>query len=229
MAYLALNDLIHRCLLRLRQVPGVGTQAYSEEHLTYLLEEVYDEVRVLRWWDHLMSWEERTLDGTTGKVTVPFTGARERFRDVQAVYFERTTSPLPVIQQHSNPYKYSGAIARAVEALPVSSFDESGTHLFRVWPLTATGTVYVRMRLDPFSNMFDINVNNVIPFDSTALINGVCMKYAIQDGTNPGAVVEFDRAYNERIIKLQQQHDSTPLALDERQDFRSQEWIEVWN
>lgn len=228
MAFLALNDLIHRCLLRLRQVPGVTTQAYSEENIVTLLEEVYDEVRSLRWWDHLMSFEERTLDGTTGKVTVPFVGARERFRDVQAVYYDRQNSPLSMVHQHANPNRYSGTIPRAVEALPLSQFDESGSHLFRVWPLTSVGTVYVRIRLDPYVDLFDVNVNRTIPFDATAMINGTCMKYAVSDGTNPGAVMEFDRAYNERIMRLQQQHDSTPLVLDDRQDFTSTEWVEVF-
>lgn len=226
MAYLTLTDLVQRCLRRLRQVPGVTTQAYSEDHIADLLEEVYEEVRALRWWDHLTSYQTRTLDGTTGRVTVPFVGARDRYRDVQGVYYDRSPTPLPITSFHRNPTSYTGTRPRLVEPLDLVA-DATGMYLFRVWPLASQGTVHVRLRADPYTNLFDDAANRTIPFDATCLINGACMKYAIMDGTNPGAVGEFDRAYNERVLKLQQQHDSTPLHLDDRFYQHINEWTEM--
>lgn len=224
MAFLSLTNLVQRCIVRVRQVPGVTTQAYSEQHFALLLEECYEQARALRWWDHLTSWQQRTLDGATGRVTVPFVGAREGINDVQAICYGNVNTPLSMLTQHHNPSRYTGNTPRAVEALSLAE-DVAGAYLFRVWPLTATGDVWVRVRQDP-PNVFKDN-SAVVPFDATALINGACMKYTMGDGTNPGAVMELDRAWNERVKQLLQQHDSKPLVLDTRTNMQS-DWIEDW-
>lgn len=208
--------------MRLRQVPGVSTQAYSETHIAHLLEECYEQCRGLRWWDHLTAWYTRTLDGTTGKFTVALEGAREGMRDVQCVYAGVNGIPLTMLDGRTNPSRYSGTTPRAMEAL-TGADDPTGTFLFRVWPIAAVGDVSIRARLDT-ADVFDDN-QVIVPFDSTALINGACMKYAMGDGTNPGAVAEFDRAYNERVMQLQQQHDARPLSLDTRPGIQT-DWLE---
>src|SRR5215213_7096303 len=106
MAFLSLSDLVQRCIVRLRQVPGVTTQAYAETEIAYLIEECYEQCRALRWWDHLTSWNTRTLDGSTGKFTVALTGAREGIRDVHAVFAGTQSAQLPFTQQNLNPARY---------------------------------------------------------------------------------------------------------------------------
>ena len=153
-------------------------------------------MRSLRWWDHLTTWQTRELDGITGRVTVPFTGARERMRDVQAVHHGASNQPLSMLTQHMNPGRSHRHQSSCVEALSVLD-DPTGEYLFRVWPIASTGTVYARVRADPGNVFTDAGV--VVPFDASVLINGTCMKYAIGDATNPGMAMEFDRAYNERV------------------------------
>ncbi len=223
MSYMSLTNLVQRCLVRLRQVPGITTQAYSEAHIAHLIEECYEQCRMLRWWDHLMLWWTKDLNGTNGQVTVPFNPPlRERMLDVHMIYAGDSNVPLPLADARSNPFRYSGSIPRVVSPLS-AVVDPTGSLLFRVYPLTATGKLHVRYRNEPSTLFTDPAA--VIPFDATALINGACMKYAIGDGTNPGAVAEFDRAYNERIMQLQKQHDSTPIVLDPRMRHQS-EWQE---
>jgi hypothetical protein len=224
MAFMNTTDLVQRCIVRLRQVSGVSTQTYSENVLAHLLEECYEQCRALRWWDHMTTWQTRTLDGTTGRVTVPFVGARERMRDVQTVYADTWNRELAFLTQHTNPGRLTGTNPRMVEALSVTD-DPTGGYLFRVWPLTATGDVRVRLRADTVGVFTTATV--IVPFDATALINGACMKYAVVDGTNPGSVMEFDRAYAERVRQLLQQHDSTPLEMDTRVGHQT-DWIEDW-
>lgn len=225
MAYLSYTDLVQRCIVRLRQVAGVTTQAYSEASIALLIEECYEQCRVLRWWDHLTTWQTRTLDGSSGKVTSPFIGVREGMRDVQGVFLSGHTTSLSLISQHVNPSRYTGTTPRAVEALNAAD-DPTGGYLFRVWPIASTGDVAVRVRSDPA----DLFTNPVVkvPFDATALVNGACMKYAVMDGTNPGSVIEFDRAYNERVMQLQKMHDSRPLEMDGRSNIHYNEWQEDW-
>lgn len=224
MAFLSAAALTQRCIVRLRQVAGVSTQAYSEPNLLLLLEECYEQCRALRWWDHLTTWQTRTLDGTTGKFTTDVLGARERMRDVQSVWSPDRQQPLPMVNQHNTPMRISGTRPRMVEALSVVD-DPAGTRLFRVWPLQSTGEVLFRVRCDP-PDLFT-NVAAIVPFDASVLVNGACMKYAVMDGTNPGSMAEFDRAYNERVMQLQQQHDSTPLQLDSRNRWQD-EWREEY-
>jgi hypothetical protein len=220
-----LSALVQQCVVRLRQVPGVTTQSYAEGLLAALIEECYEECRQLRWWDHLTEWRTVTLDGVTGTATTDFaTPVRERLRDIQAVYAGSQTTPLPLLSQHSNPIRYTGTTPRAYEALPTSQ-DPTGVKVLRVYPLASTGDLQLRMRVDDPGMFTVVGGGTVIPFDATALVNGACMKYAIGDGTNPGAVAEFDRAYNERVQGLVKQHDSTSIVLDDR-TRSTNEWQE---
>lgn len=222
MAYMNLTDLVQRCIIRLRQVAGVTTQAYAEQGIEILLEECYEQCRGLRWWDHLTSWNTYTLDETTGKITGTITGARERMGDVQVVFAGTQQVPLPLLNSKTNLARYTGTTPRAMAPLSIAD-DALGEKLFKVYPLASTGDIQVRLRQDPVDLFDDPAV--VVPFDSTALVNGACFKYAIMDGTNPGSVQEFDRAYNERIEQLQKQHDTTIMPLDTRAGILT-DWIE---
>lgn len=222
MAFLNLSDLVQRCIVRLRQVSGVSTQAYSETNIELLLEECYEQCRGLRWWDHLTAWQTFTLDGTTGQITGTITGARERMADVQVVFASTQQVPLPLLNAQTNLARYTGTTPRAMAPLSVAD-DPDGEKLFKVYPLASTGDLQVRLRTDPINAFIDNQVT--IPFDATALVNGACFKYAVMDGTNAGGTAEFDRAYNERVMQLQKQHDSTVMPLDTRAGVLT-DWIE---
>ncbi|MFM2456623.1 hypothetical protein QU896_29335, partial [Citrobacter freundii] len=85
------------------------------------------------------------LDGTTGKITAPITGCRERAKDIRMVLFSNNHTPIPILAQGVNPYKLSGTMPRYLEPLSVSG-DPTGEYLFRIWPLTATTTTAMPLR-----------------------------------------------------------------------------------
>jgi hypothetical protein len=230
MAFYNTTQLVQRVLLRLRQVQGVGTQTYSEPLIIQLLEEVYEECRAARWWDHLMQWSNVQLDGVAGLPVTLITGCRERYRDVKGVFYANNSAPLPFIDSRSNPSRLQGTRPRAVEPLH-ATHGAAHDRLFRIWPLASVTTVDTPIRVyarqDPAGLFTD--VNTTVPFDATALVNGVCLKYTLSDNTNPGGVAEFDRAWNERMRKLMQQHDEQVLPLDGRNQGAvwPTDWFEV--
>lgn len=229
MAFLSLTDLRTRVIRRLRQVQGANSQLYSEEVIDDMITEAYEMCRAARWWDHLMVWEARQLDGTTGRVTVTINGCRERFRDIRMVLTGNNNIPLPIVAQGLNPYKLNGSQARFIEPLSVS-VDAAGTYLFRVWPLTAVTTTDLPVRIwcrqDPANIFTDPAV--IIPFDSICLINRAAALYAADDGANPAQLAMLNDAFTSRLDQLKQQHDTAPIILDPRMDSQisTSQWVE---
>lgn len=217
MSFLSAADLTQRTIVRLRQVAGAGTQLYAEAVILQLLEETYEMVRVQRWWDHMMQWQTKLLNGTTGQVTVPFSGVRERFRDVERVCWNNIGIPLPQLGAGVNPYRLTGTTPRFIE--PLHTMDDSaGTQLFRVWPLTSIAStatpLRVHVRVDPASLFTDIT--QIVPFDAACLVNGASAKYAADDGMNSAAIGVLQKTFEDRLHQLQRQHDQAILSLDPR-------------
>lgn len=217
MAFYTLQELVQRTTLRLRQTPGVGAQLYSEGVIRHMLEETYQMVRAQRWWDHLTSFRQRSLDGVNGLITLGIGGATEGYRDVHSVMYGRSTTPLPTTGMDFSPVGMSGTRPRWVQPLH-SADDPDGTLLFRVWPVTAVADtltpLVVRVRTDPIGVFTDPLVR--VPFDWTCLVNGAAAKYLADDGSNPAAQAMLDRTFNERLQQLQIQHDSVTLVVDGR-------------
>lgn len=215
--FLNTTALIQRVIVRLRMVGGASVQLYAEDAIRDMLQETYNECRSIKWWDHLMSWQSRQLDGVTGTITTPIIGAAERFRDVQNVYFGNNSRPLPIMTQFVNPFRLNGTHPRFVEPLSMAD-DAAGELLFRIWPLQSVTAVdkpiRARVRTDP-ANIFD-DVSVVVPFDAAALINGAAAKYAADDGTGGGTASTLSAVYRQRMSALEKQHDMATIELDSR-------------
>lgn len=227
MAFYSYAELIQKTILRLRQVPGTGTQFYAEDMIGNLIVETYQYVRSLRYWDHLTKWQSaRTLDGTTGKCTIGFSGARERFDDIEQVVIGSDSVPLPQLMNNINPYRLTGTHPRFIE--PLHQDDDAMAEpyfLFRVWPLEATSSlVRVRLRTDP-ANLFT-SPSVVVPFDDGVLVNGAAAKYSADDGTSSTAMLQ--KAYSDRLQQKLKDFDRAIIVKDDRLDsYHSSEWREV--
>lgn len=218
MTFMPYGDLIQATIRRLRQVTGQATQLYSQDEIARLLVEQYEIVRSERWWDHLMSRVAVQLDGVTGTPTVGFAGAREGFRDIQAIYYRNISTQLPQLTRDVNPYRLTGTYPRFVEPLAYADDAAEPRKLFRIWPLEsvtdASTPIRVLYRRDPVDLFIDNTV--VVPFDSGVLINMAAARYLAQDGTNPGAVGDLNNAAVIRLEQLRRSHDNTIIMLDQR-------------
>lgn len=189
------TTLITDCVRRLRQVPGVNTQLYAETVIGSYIQESYSILRTETWWPWLMKRITASLDGTTGTVTgTPFLSAGlADFDDIRAIYLSDYQQRMPMISEDINPLTITSIqFSRYVEPLSYHD-DPSGTKLFRIYPLTTTGSVYVWARVDP-STIFT-NPSLVIPMNKYLLINYVMWRYMTDDAANPGAATAALQAY----------------------------------
>jgi hypothetical protein len=230
MAFLSLTALQQAVIRRVRQVAGVGTQLYSEDIISEYIRETYETVRGLQWWDQLMSWETRQLTGTNGRVTAGITGASDGFKDIQYIVYGNNSQPMPQLLAN-NPNRLTGTTPRYIDPLAAAD-DATGTFLFRVWPLTATTTadlpLRIRMRRDPVGLFIDPAV--IVPFDSAVLINGAAASYAADDGCAPSQVAKLREAFSIRLNMLEKQHNSGSIVLDSRMrnPIGVTDWVESW-
>lgn len=189
------STLISDTTRRLRQVPGLQTQLYSETVIGSYIQEAYEVLRHETWWPWLMKRLTGTLDGTTGRVTgTPWTtGGLTDFDDIRAIYLDSYQQRMPMLSEDVNPATLTGGqYARYVEPLSVHD-DPTGVYLFKVWPVLTTGTVYVWARCDPV-NIFS-SPTIVVPMNKYLLMNYAMWRYMTDDAANPGAASAAIQAY----------------------------------
>ena len=234
MAFYSYANLVQQTIIRLRQVPGAGTQLYSEDVIGKLLIETYEYVRSLRYWDHLTKWLTRELDGITGTCTASFSGARDGWNDVDRIVVGSSNTPLPLLSNNINPFRLTGTHPRYVEPLhqddDINQYIAEFQNIFRIWPLTSIATgdtaLRVHIRVDP-SNLFT-DPNVIVPFDHSILINGAAAKYSADDGTNPASIAMLTNAYTTRLEQRTRQHDNAILVKDPRDHtpYSTTQWME---
>lgn len=219
-----LENLIQRTITTLAQVPGSGTQLYSEDRIQELIQQVYTINSDKFWIPEQMNWLSAALDGTAGLPATDWTDINS-YKDIRAIFFNTSQRPLPRLPSDMNPFTVTGTTGRFQE--PIARANEpssTSTRLFRIWPLTATGTVRVHARLRN-TNLFR-DPDNVIYFDDVALINGTAFMYSADDGANPGSVAKFQRLYDDRIVEIQDNLNRQPIILDPRSPTAGDQWTE---
>src|SRR4051812_18767582 len=80
----------------LTQLAGAGVQLYAEPIIQQHLQQAFDYIFTLKYWPQFRVRENKILDGSTGKVTVPFANIKQ-WDDVQYVFREWSDRPLAEI------------------------------------------------------------------------------------------------------------------------------------
>lgn len=217
MAFLSYASLIQATIRALRMVAGPSTQLYAEDAIGDKVREVYETVRMERWWDHLMRWENHQLDGTTGKIVGTIANATQGWQDVQFVYYGVNPRPMDQLSMIENPYRINGTTPRFIEPLNVVD-DPERNKLFRIWPLTSVTTadkpIRARVRVDP-PDLFTVP-SVVVPFDEWVLVNGAAFKYSATDAANAAQTAEHQAAFETRLSQIIRRFDSAVIVLDPR-------------
>lgn len=220
------TNLITETIRRVRQVPGAQTQLYSETVLGSYIQEAYEVLRHETWWPWLLKRLSGTLDGTTGQVTgTPWaTGGLTDFDDVRAIYLGSYQSRLPMISEDVNPTTVTtGQYARYVEPLSVHD-DPTATKLFRVYPLTTTGIVYLWGRCDPVGLFTTPSV--VVPMNKYLLMNYAMWRYMTDDAANPGAASAALQMYEKLKDQEMSKVNDQPIWLNPGYGQTSDAWQE---
>lgn len=218
--------LITACVQRLRQVQGTQTQLYAEPVIGSLIQEGYEILRKEAWWPWLMKRMQASLDGVTGTIigNAWVIGGLNDFDDIRAVWLSSYQQRLPVVDESINPEQMLGTqFARFIEPLSYHA-DPTGQYLFRVLPMTTTGTVYVWARCDP-ANLFT-TPSVVVPMNKYLLHNYVMFRYWTDDGSNPAAAAAALQAYEKIKTQELMKVNSTPIWLDPGYGQTNDAWQE---
>lgn len=228
MQFTTLTQLIQDVTREVAQVPGSGVQLYGEDTIADKLQQIFVSVCGEAWWPHLMKWSSHVLDETTGRVTAAtrFPTSVLSFYNIRALYAGTTQVPLAQLPPSLNPYAMSGSVPRYVEALHEEDDEDTSEarYLFRVWPLTSTGTIYAHARHIP-TTVFE-DGTRIVPFDRYTLVAGAAMLYATDDGNNPAAVVKYQTQFTDFLQKCKNELWNHGLELDTRMPFSTDTWQE---
>lgn len=229
MKFTTKTSLITEVEQRLYQVSGTGVQIYSEDVIVKFLQHKLDMLFSKRFWAHFCQWHTLTLVGSGGAHDFDFSASDvnvKHFTDIRVVYRENSDRPLPSLNSRNrNPYNITGDTPRYVEPLATAA-SSYATKLFRVWPLTATGTLYVHARTYP-SKLVDIEGSAEVEFDADALALGAAWEYAEDDGTNPGAAQKLQTLFEQRVGQLEKDADAQPFELAPGSTDIPEQWFET--
>lgn len=218
-----MSDLVTDVQRELSQVPGIGTQAYSEDYIVQLLTAGFKVVFREEFWPHLSEWFQKTLDGSTGQ----WSGAGVDvyvLQDVRCVYGPKDRyRPLPHLPRHINPYEIAGTTPRYVEGRNGASTGKP----FRIWPLAATGTITFQARVMPDDEVFLSSSSDEVPFDDLTLVYYAAWQYIENDGSNPGQAEKLKNMFEARLAQEKKNLANLPIDLDPRMAQSNSEWVEL--
>lgn len=216
-----LSDLMTEVKQRISLVPGLAVQVYGEDKIASYLRERFESFarEPAFWWPWLMDWRTGALDGITG---VPAADAMfedvDSWDDVRGMFLNNDQRPLPQLPQEVNPFTFSfGSGQRYAE------FHNSVTKRVRVWPLATTGTLYAHVRVVPSVTDLD----DTMPFDWIALVNGACYKMSEDDGGNPAQSRKFLGLAEDALKRVKLAASQQPYILDPRVGTIPNDWAEM--
>lgn len=205
MAWETLEALTTRVIQKLSQVPGTAVQTYSEDRIQEIIKDQY--LLIARdpdyWWPQFRYRTSAALDGSTGQVTSTLS-AISRGEDILAVYYSTDQIPIPQPPANSNP-------ATFVMAGRVIEFDGSA-RFFTIYPLTETGTVYIKARSIPLSSAIDSDTE--IKFDDQYIVHISAWDYLMSDGDNPGDAAKMEAIAMQALNRVKKQYNKQVISLD---------------
>lgn len=191
------SDLVQRSVLRLSQVGGTAVQRYSEDILAEMMQHKFTMIFDKRFWEDYSDWYTVALT-STGVVEEDLTDSAgadiDRYVDIQGIYYNVDTDPLPRIQQRVNIAAFKNDSGRPYYH---TTTNETGK-LFRVLPYGSEQDVniYARKRPEPFM------ADDEVFMDDQVLILGTVYDFLEDDGSNPRAAQKFLQMFNERYDSL---------------------------
>src|SRR6478735_4074980 len=137
---LTLRQAIDKTLDRISLATGSDTQTYSELPIKQMIQHKFDALFDEHWWPQFRFEGQFTLDGSTGVITADISSDIRRYDDIRYVWHDKDSRPLPRAPGLVNPT----SLKRKCIA-PVGLPDK----LFKVYPATTTGDVYLVGRSHP--------------------------------------------------------------------------------
>jgi len=209
MADSTVSDAIVEIAQQISLVNGNGMTPYSDDLIVSLLVSSHRFIMLEQVWDEGILTYTRTLDGTTGRITVgvPSTEISDP-KQIFTVFHEASIKPLPRTSARTNPL-----IATAMYGYSfIPSAQDPGPQklLLQFSPLTLTGSIFFKAK----ANYNFRNRDLVIPIDYWLHVWRACWAYALNDGTNPGQIDGFKDNYNNTLALVKDAQNQLPISED---------------
>lgn len=182
-------------------VNGTSVQTYTEPQIKVAIQDAFLMVFRKRYWEHMSDWYTATLDGATGVVTSDLSAVVKSIEDIKLFYVGSSTR-----QRITKPENIEGEYVTGGTPLfykPLTWKDPNfTTKVFKVLPITATGTIrfYARTCPDEF------NDTDIVPMHSDMMEWAGAWMTLETDGLNPGNANKanslFQVAYNDIVSNL---------------------------
>lgn len=192
---------------------------YSDDQLANYLDNAHEMITTEFVWPEMVNTFIKTLDGTTGKITVGFQASDMLldYKQIKHVYSDAVVRELPLLGSVNNPLLSSPLIGYRPLSLVE---DPNHRYMIIVQPTTLTGKVAIVANLK--ADLTDPAA--VIPIDPLLHIWCATWMFAVDDGTNPGQADKYLRLYNNRSMMLRASVNNGPVALNPFNGPTSQWW-----
>lgn len=211
-----LQQLITGTERRLYQMAGPGVQLYAQSVLEQKLNDAFTFCFGAKFWPQFVVREQRTLDGITGKTTVPFTNIRSWDDVLKGGVFRRNSpNPIPTLPLSFNTIGLTGSSVRYIEP-------SSDATLFTAYPLDAVDDIVVVGRARPVAG--DFVLTDVVPFDSVALELYAAWDYCVDDASNAAQAQKFQAQFDARMKMLEEAAFDNRVPLNPRAESIPTNW-----
>lgn len=202
-------EAIVKVALNMSLINGTNMSPYSDDQIGNYLSNAHDMLTSKYVWPELISTFTKTLDGTTGKVTVAFTTADgvTDYKQIKHVYSVNVQRELPLISGIINPLQQSSVIG--YRPLSIAE-DPNKQYLIKIQPVTWAGNIAIVANLKAdFSD-----TDTVIPIDDLLHIWIATWMYAEDDATNPAQAEKYLRLWEDRVKDIRSNVNAGPYALN---------------
>lgn len=195
------GNLVQRALVELRQEPGVSVQQYAEDTLAAIMQRQFNIFFDHYWWPaYLTNGEVMTLNGVDGRVTTNLQDKIKRPEDVRYIWYSNYPIPLNAAPPMMNPN--SGHFAKYYDTV-------ADDKIFRILPVTTTGTISVTYRTKPKEFL----PNDIVKLDGDLLVCATCFNYLADDEDAPNALKKFQDATAKREAQLREALNRGPIPF----------------
>lgn len=202
-------DAIKKVALNMSLVTGPGMSPYSDDQIGQYLADAHDMLTSKYTWPEMTHTFIKTLDGTSGRITVGFVPENgiTDYKQIKHVYSRNVNRELPVISGIVNPLQTSSLLGYQF----LSIVDDPDKELFiRVLPVTTVGDIAIVASVkadftDPLTT---------IPIDDLLHIWIATWMYAEDDATNPAQAEKYLNLWQDRILDLRSNVNQGPFAMN---------------
>lgn len=193
MSFKTRKQMLNSVLNELALVTGTSVQVYNEPIINDYIQRGFDHMFTKRFWDHLTTTTFHTLDGTAGVITDAISGI-ENLTDIKWIRCDPYTPDDEIYYFHDGLFD--------TDKMGYSSIEFGNTQYedkrLQFYPKTSTANIAIRARRKPD----DFQENDIIPFDSLALVHFVTASVLAIDGMNPSAQARQDALFDDRYETL---------------------------